>query len=711
MERDHLRTALFILPACFVIAFAGLFLWKDYKKSHTTAVATKDNVSIGRLTRSIKNVKLKREENAYWDETASGETQLFNRDSIRTGPDSIAFIKMGDGSQLVVEENSLIVLETNNERLVVNLSLGDLNLKGESDNLDIKVNNDTIRSQKSNLQLGVDEKKKTRIFVKSGEATLLDKDKKLVKLETRKVLETNETGNRVLNEEFVRLKSPLDQTQIITFDGKDKIEFIWEVLDSEIQDQTVQVATDALFQKPIFETKSQKRKTFELKDGKYFWRVGWKYGGGPQVWTKARGFSLGAMSGVRISSPRELSKFELSHDSNTVDLTWETELKDVQFVPEIALSEDFLSLIRTFPPIKEQNVRLESLRAGRHYARIRVFNADNKEIARSDVRRFEVQIRRPQIPILAQPAHAKQWIKPDPVRFQWKKDALATQYRLTVAKNTDLTDVVWNQVTADDFALWRWKDQGVYYWGVEALGLDQKVVGESLRFKLSVDPLLPAKGAPLPITLIEPAQKAEIKRVRKTLPEPVPFEWLVSEDFTNPFELLISQSLDFKDPIQKTNIDGHRTQITLDRSGNYFWKVKTKRGAEEEIESDVHTFQYTLESRLDAPSPILPENSSRITISKNVPLKFEWSPIEGAKKYRLLVEKFDSVLNQNVTVLDQVTTETWYQTTQLPPEIYQWSVRSIDTARNEGAKSVPARFVLEPKRDLSPPKLRPAVVK
>ncbi|MBX9768932.1 MAG: FecR family protein, partial [Bdellovibrionales bacterium] len=234
LERDHLRTVMFILPACFVIAFAGLFLWKDYKKTHTTTVSAVDRFTIGKLTRSIKNVKLKREENAYWDETASEEIPLFNRDSIRTGPDSMAFIKMADGSQLVVEENSLIVLETNNERLVVNLSLGDLNIKGESDNLDIKVNNETIRSQKSSIQLGVDEKKKTRIFVKTGEATLLDKDKKALKLETHKVLETNETGKRILNEELVRLMSPLDQTQIISFNGKDKVEFIWEVIDSEI---------------------------------------------------------------------------------------------------------------------------------------------------------------------------------------------------------------------------------------------------------------------------------------------------------------------------------------------------------------------------------------------------------------------------------------------------------------------------------------------
>ncbi|MBX9769483.1 MAG: hypothetical protein K2X47_19560 [Bdellovibrionales bacterium] len=417
------------------------------------------------------------------------------------------------------------------------------------------------------------------------------------------------------------------------------------------------------------------------------------------------------MSGVRITSPRELSKFELSQDSNTVDLTWETELKDVDFVPEVALSDDFLSLIRTFPPIKEQTQRLDSLRAGRHYARIRAFNADNKEVARSEVRRFEVQLRRPQIPILIQPPHAKQWIKPDPVRFHWKRDPLAAQYRLTVAKNSELTDVVWNQVTADDFAIWRWKDQGVYYWGVEALNADQKIVGESLRFKLPIDPLLPEKGAPLPITLVEPAQKADLKRVRKTPPDPIAFEWKVSEDFQNPFEVLLSQNIDFKNPIQKTNIEELRTQIQLDRSGTYFWKVKTKRGPEEEIESDIHTFQLSLESRLDAPNPITPENSSRIIFSKNAPLKFEWSPVEGAKKYRLLVERFDSALNQNIVVLDQVTTETWYQTTGLPAEIYQWSVRSIDTARNEGAKSAPARFVLEPKRDLSPPKLRPAVVK
>ena len=701
---------MFILPACFVIAFAGLFLWKDYKKSHTTETSARDNFTIGKLTRAIKNVKLKREENAYWDETTN-DIPLFNRDSIRTGPDSMAFIKLGDGSQIVVEENSLIVLETNNERLVVNLSLGDLSVKGESDNLDIKLNNETIRSQKSDLQLGIDEKKKTRIFVKKGEATLLDKDKKTVKLETHKVLETAENGKRTFNEELVRLKSPLDQTRVINFERKDKVEFIWEVLDSEIEDQTIQIAADEKFQKPIFETTAQLRKTFEIKDGQYFWRVGWRDATQPLRWTTPRAFSLGPMAGVRMTSPRELSKFELSQDANTVEVTWETELKDVQFVPEVALSDDFLSLIRSFPPQESRTLRLESLRAGRHYVRVRAFNSENKEVARSDVRRFDVQLRRPQIPTLVTPPHGKTWVKADPVRFSWKKDPQAAQYRLTVARNTDLTDVVWTHLTPEDFALWRWKDQGTYFWGVEALGTDQKVVGESLRFKIPVEPLLPTKDAPLPIALIEPAQKADIKRVRKTPLEPIAFEWKVSEDFPNPFELILSQTVDFKTFLRKNNVEELRTLATLDKPGNYFWKVRTKRTDGEEVESDVFMFQYSIESRVDPPILVKPENSTRLTFSKTTPLKFEWMAIEGAKKYRLIVERFDAALNQNVVAIDKVTTDTFYQTTALPPEVYQWSVRSIDTIKNEGERSTPWRFVLEPKRDLSPPKLRPAVVK
>jgi hypothetical protein len=262
-----------ILVAASLTASLGFF-WLYQKERWADSSFESKGKPVGVVVESSSDVRRMPSGRLLWVPLSSS-TPVFERDTIRTGPNATARIQLGPNGTVEMQPDSLIVLDTRDDKLQIHLASGDLFLRGT---LSARVGGKKI--QATNGQVQITRKNEGEFEIKSEAAASIEIDGQATKLDSGFSFIGSETGELRKARYLLKSKNPVDRAEITIVDGaaaKVTVKADWtQIPDREIQNVFVEVSENRSFSgalrrerlaSPVDET------SFLLSPGHYFWRV------------------------------------------------------------------------------------------------------------------------------------------------------------------------------------------------------------------------------------------------------------------------------------------------------------------------------------------------------------------------------------------------------------------------------------------------------
>jgi hypothetical protein len=701
-----LKNILFIFPILIGIGVASYYLYLDY---HPRAGSGEDEIEreiVGEILFTENNVKRQLGDDVMWN-AIERKTPVYSRDSIRTGEDSAVGIKLADSTMIEVAENSLIVLDKSMQNLSINFKAGDITTKNVGKEFEVKVKDSVVRGAGADMKLRTGPDSKTSIEVAKGKATVTGKDLKSFELNQAERIGFDESGVSAVSKIAVVLRTPENKSKIQSNLPNVAQAFTWEVTRPDVRQEQLDISLNSRFTPDTTRSyRGHQAITASLSQGTYFWRVGWS-DKGKTVYSDVRQLTIGRDSRLELVYPESGSSFTVEPQENSVDLQWNCAIPVKAFVAEISATADFRNIVynRT---LAETKLTVRDLPSKNYYWRVRAFGEKNEELAVSPVHTFNFKIKLPMLPELVKPAADAVWDSANPVELAWKKIEKAVEYRLTISHDPEQKDIV-KTLTMNGVAYsWRWQTQGIYYWGVKAVGAKSLPIGQSETRKL----VLRTKQLGPPFLLLNPKEKSEVLRDMSEDPEPVLFQWQILRPLPGPVSLVVSQTEDFKEPIRMDNLTLVSQSVKLKKPGIYFWKlVSTGADLKSQETSQTSSFNLKIASAAQAPQPIEPGNKEVLEITEPAPVKFSWNPVAGVAQYHIVVQRLDPRTGDKIPVMDRLLKEPTVTSGNLVEGIYIWTLSTMDAQGQEGVTSRPYEFTLAIPEQMAPPKLNAPVIK
>ena len=156
-----------------------------------------DFESIGTVSFKINSIQRKFDSAVVWH-SISSNAPLKNRDTIKTYPESDAIIKLKDGTEIQVDENSMIFLDLQGNTPNINFEGGSIqinNSKSGKPNQEIvvKTKNQTLKLTGSDAKID-SSGKNINVSMEKGSATIEDSDGKSQKLNSNEIATLGESG-------------------------------------------------------------------------------------------------------------------------------------------------------------------------------------------------------------------------------------------------------------------------------------------------------------------------------------------------------------------------------------------------------------------------------------------------------------------------------------------------------------------------------------
>jgi len=238
LDKRDIRVLGFVVLV--ILFFSGLFYYDLNKK-----IDLGDREVIGNIYFKNNIVQRKLGDQVIWERLDNG-SPLTNHDTIRSEAFSDALIRLKDGTEINIDENSMFNLDLTGDKPSLEFSGGSLQVKkpeGSSagGGIIIKTQGSEIDVKSGGLKLEKSKEKDLNVFVESG-STKIKKGGKEVEVESGKKAEIVEGGEISVKKIPVRLKTPESQNLYLIESGNSSttVNFSWE-LEAGFSDPELQV--------------------------------------------------------------------------------------------------------------------------------------------------------------------------------------------------------------------------------------------------------------------------------------------------------------------------------------------------------------------------------------------------------------------------------------------------------------------------------------
>lgn len=202
------KIALFLFANAIV--FFGLFYSDISRRAELGA-----REIIGDIHFKYNKIQRKFEKELVWDDL-DANAPLSNRDSVRTDRKSQAILKLKDGTEIQMDEESMVILEITAKNQKINFEKGSINIKknpveGAYGSIWVESPHGSVRVTDGDVVVAKQLTESMNVGVERGEATV-EIDGKTLSLKSNQVLTTH-AGGISAKDQVVRLDDPIQRAR------------------------------------------------------------------------------------------------------------------------------------------------------------------------------------------------------------------------------------------------------------------------------------------------------------------------------------------------------------------------------------------------------------------------------------------------------------------------------------------------------------------
>jgi hypothetical protein len=679
---NYLNRTKIVIPALLsLLVLFSVLLYRNYTKK----IQASDNPTIGVLTFKTKTIQRKYDGEVVW-ESIPTETQIKNKDTIRTDKLSEAVLTLEDGTKIQIGENSMILVDFSDKKWNLNFAYGTLSaVKSESGESAL-----SIQSGNNKIEVGSGELSINRVGedlevnLSSGAAKIKTGDKES-DIGTDQKARVTSGGIEVLKQ-GVRGILPADRSFRLVDTSKSTIRFEWEKAQEISPRVRFEISKDLGFRK-IYRSKELTATVHSeiLEPAVYYWRLGYKTGEGKSEFSPVYRFSLLQRESVSLYTPNPSQAFRTlpSVSLPPVLFSWSKSDLFSSYALEIAKDPQFSSLLIT-KETRSSSIGIPDMSPGSYYWRVRARSAvPNESDLVSETRNFLIETRTELEKIkTVYPARneilARDRIEKSGIVLSWKGSTDYFGYEVILAKDQDFKNILQKETQSNNFMkIATDLDPGTYFWKVTGDGkdgtkLDSDIASFQIKEGMELKLLNPPNGSRQELT-----EKGAIR-----------FAWTALPNGKSAI-LEISRDSEFKKILVEKDVTGSSESIPFDLDGKIYWRLRQSKTTQES--SDV--FQLILVNRIPAPKIGFPGKNTTVDMTVRSSLNFQWTGVPEADQYNLVL--FDVTGIREREILNIKTGATNYNLsdlTKLNQGKFRWEVKSLKKNSDGGfSESQPDR--------------------
>lgn len=659
-----------------ILALLGYLLYSDI----TAGSGPGNTKPIGKITARRNVAERKYSNRVIWGEILKNAT-LYNYDTVRTADQSEASIRLNDGTEISLSENSMILLSLSESEVDIKFIQGTINAKQDTT---------SGTARKVNIESG-----ESRVALKNGDVSISQERGDNIQMTVNRGTATINTGKgeKIINEKqniiagkdsvrlfdlTIRLTAPENNAYIDSNNKQTPVNFSWEAPRGGY-DTSIDIANNSAVSNPLISKKVKgAAHALALQDGIYYWRVNAvNKETGKIESSEIRMFTILNNKPVQLISPSNNAEIKFHDDKPMIGFLWSKNESVSRYKLIVSGKTDMSSpVINT--DVGGNRISINDLGPGKYFWK--VVNLDEtdrvKNISESTVYTFAVskteklEPPQPVYPTEDRTIHPLSIIQKG-LTFNWTRDPAIKETEILLAEDRDLKKVIFKKGIVENNIRFSGKlAEGNYFWGLRGLMKDGTKTDYSSvrRFKVL------QSGS---IALIEPQNGTIIINKNFDKGAGVDFSWSRTE-LDGKYRLQVSRNRDFKPMMKEAIVSDLSTVVPGIAEGLYFWRVALvddKRA--EMMSSQVNTFEVM--SLLENPVAISPLEGSSVDMLKKDTLNFYWKPVKGANYYRIGLYQIRGLIHYSIATLE--TKNNFYvfsELTKLDVGKFLWTLQAID---------------------------------
>ncbi len=659
-----------------------------YYKDVTTKVQAGNNELIGTLTYKRKTAERKYAGQVIW-EGVENNIPLYNYDSIRTSDQSEATLHLNDGTEIKLNENSMILLALTKNQIDIQFDQGSIttsrgDAKGDLKKLNIKSGATSVSIDKGNVRLSQNKAGDLNLSVAKGSADI-STGKGAEKLGTdQSLVVARNSGDVIRLELAIKLISPNADEYLLSQSDKRKVDFSWLNVKGE-HNVFFELSKEEGFGNIIQKKEvAGSNLSAELDKGIYYWRIRAVHRiTKKEEFSESRRFTVLWDEPVTLISPADKEIIAYRNAFPIINFKWtKSEIaSSYRFVlaPDAAMEK----VVKTIDT-PQNSLALDSLGKGRYYWRIEK-NTGLKDIGKTIPSAiFELNVTEKEItapPELLYPGNAKQFSKTvlekQNITFTWKNIPDIPEYRLFVARDEAFKDTVYTGASKVNFLLLEKNlPKGNYYWRVAGrIGAEEFTDPSESRIFSVIDTE--------EVRLIVPVKNAVLTAEENEKSASVRFSWDAGE-IKGTYRTLVSKSGDFSSIYRESAVKFPSTSTAIQiEPGRYYWKVVVTDN-EDTVLADSKPQLFSVQDSLAIPVVISPKNGYTINMSDKDILFLNWNKVEGATVYRVSLYKIIKGREYKIADIDEKSTGCKITDLhKLDESNFSWTLQAFEISANK----------------------------
>ena len=643
-----------LILACFAVTATALV--RDI-----TAAGSLRGVKVGTITWKDRYAEQRQEGTGLWV-SAAKDGPVFNHDTIRTGENSSAVIKLDNKTEISLDEGSMVYIKIDaaTERATISLKGGSIKVAQDKKAGPVSLETETgsIAIKDGTVRVSGDKKNMT-VRAESGAAQIVaEKSANPITLDASSDFDV---AKREVVPVAFAVTEPARDAVLVTGEGTARVKFAWAPSAAR---HPLEIALDRAFKKPVREEATfASADALELPAGHYWWRI-------PE--TAERG-SFSVVSGG-ISAPQSPvgKTFIKASKTVAVPFSWAKKGAATSYRVDVFAKKSGDAPIMQRSVI-QRSTTIDFAEPGDYSWTVTAFYGPADVPFTSQRESFSIVTAA--LPAPESPAISREIAT-------WQPVDGADRYELKACADAAGSTIRYGTTTAASFAsLKKTLPDGSWYVSVRA-GAGSLLSPWSAPTRYDVLP-------PQPLAISSPANGGEAS----VSAGKVALSW-VDKNGGTLYRVTVSRAQDLANPIAE--ITAHRTSCPVAfpsgaTAGKYFWKVSLvdSSGA---VRSESPTAAFSVREPLAPPEPLSPTKGAILDLNAIDALNFEWKASPGADSYEITLYRMTTGIAQPIETwkTDKTSLKT-KDFSRLALDSFSWSLVALKkNADGAESKSNPA---------------------